>query len=639
MQLTKKDILSNTTLFIKILAFIIIFAAIFGDENILIGVATITAMLMLLERDLTSHPVVNTSKFIALNLFIGLGAFLADLNIWFAIPINFSVMFVISYSLIFNLKNPLYLPFSLQYLFLLAMPVSATLLPLRLLCLVVGAISIMALQMLRNKNRMTKNGDQVIKSIFNSLVEKAQLIQTEDVFEDVDKQVVSKISELRNIIYDKREENYYLTEEGSLKLNISISLEKINILLDDINLKETKQPILDDLIQCIPLASDGFTDKKALDAFEQAFDNILAKYKKEKNHSLVVLRMLNNISFLKNNIASLKALGKQRYNVVKRLEKIPLKFKKVTISITPNHTNSMKLSYAFRMGIGISLSGFIVDFFEISEGRWMMFTVLSVIIPIYEQSTKKMRDRIFATIIGGILVAGLFMIFQGNIARTILVLIAGYLMSYIHVYRYSTILVTFSAIGSVALIANTPEILTFNRIALVIGGIIQALFINKFIFPYKFTDANTNLSEIHSHTISEMLLEAIFQLKGLGRDSVMKNLLIISNMVEDRLKLNIQGEISKEEINWLKDQRRIASTIYELYEWIGEHGISIVNLPELSSRINLVLNHSNSGELLNESIIEMKDRIITMDRIEDRMVESMILEITEGIASSKVVVK
>ncbi|GAB4072651.1 hypothetical protein GCM10028778_04180 [Barrientosiimonas marina] len=46
----QKTIISNNLLFVGIMAFIFAFMALFGSENILIGISTITAMLMSIWR-------------------------------------------------------------------------------------------------------------------------------------------------------------------------------------------------------------------------------------------------------------------------------------------------------------------------------------------------------------------------------------------------------------------------------------------------------------------------------------------------------------------------------------------------------------------------------------------------------------
>lgn len=635
MKLTKKTIISNTILFAGIIGFVMLFGKLFGNENILIGVSTITAMLMLLERDMTSHPVRNTLKFVALNVFMGLAAFLAGFNPFLAIPINFITMFVISYSLLFNLKNPLYFPFSLQYIFILAMPVAVDQMPMRIASLVFGALAIMGIQLLANKNKMRKSGDKKIQAICDGLIVKAQNRLEGTATDEIDEQISTDISGLRGIIYDKREENYYLTEEGRLKLNVSASFEKINILLDTMDMDESRNPLLTSLVDCLTAASDSLTDKEAVQTLDYSFKQMLSKYESEQTHSETVFRMLNALDFLKDSLSELSSLGKGQSNVVRNLEHIPKKFQKLRISEKKSHTNSIKISYAVRMAVAISLTGFIADYFELTEGRWMLFTVLSVIIPIYEQSQKKMRDRIFATVVGAILVAIAFAIFQGTMIRTVLLMTAGYLMSYVKVYRYSTILVTFSAIGSAALITGTTEILTVERLLLVVLGIVIALLINKFILPYKLEDANEDLKDMYEDTIHEMLLEVAQQVKGTGHDHVMKNLLLFTTMIEDRLKLNNQANSTDKELAWLQHQRRAASTIYELYWWIHKHGVDESNIVTITAELDLLIGTPSAKQLLHEALPGMKDRLQTMERIEDLIVQTMIVEITEDVHASK----
>ena len=63
-------------------------------------------------------------------------------------------------------------------------------------------------------------------------------------------------------------------------------------------------------------------------------------------------------------------------------------------------SNSLRFSYAFRLAIGITVTSFIVDYFNIQEGRWIVYTVNSLIQPFYEKYEEKTKDRIIATVIG-----------------------------------------------------------------------------------------------------------------------------------------------------------------------------------------------------------------------------------------------
>ncbi|GHI01111.1 FUSC family protein [Neobacillus kokaensis] len=623
--MNKKTIISNTILFVVIVAFVMLFSTVFGKENTLIGVTTITAMLMLLERDLTNNPISNTMKLILLNLAIGIAAFLADMNMWLAIPVNFTMMIVISYSLIFNLRNPLYLPFSLQYLFLLASPVGLSDMPLRLLSLIAGAVGIMALQMVVNKNKMAKNSHSKIRAICTSLVAKIEKIKNGEGHEDLDKQIAADISTIRSMIYDKREEDFYLTEEGQNNLNLSASLERINQLLNKVTKDETEHELLNDTIDFLQAAADSLDNKKdvALTEINDSFGRIFRKYKQDDSHSLIVLRMLNNMDFLRDSLVSLKSLEKEHVNIAKKMEQIPTKFQNLSLFQLPRHTRSIKVSYAVRMALGITIGSFLVDYFHLQDGRWMLFTILSVIQPVYELSNRKMRDRIFATLMGAIIVTILFTIFQGHTARSILILIAGYLMSYIKEYRYSTILVTFSAIGAAALITDATEILTINRIIMVISGVVLALIINKWIFPYKMEDSIRDLEDMNRDTIREMLQAVHQKLHGTDGGHEIKNLLIITTMIENRMKLNKQVSEKEDDNIYLAP-----SAIYELYCWIEKYGVSKEAQLFFSSILQDLRNHLTKGQSLQETVDSLKRELKINPDIEERLIISLLFEIT-----------
>ena len=67
-----KKIIANTLLFVFMMGFIIGFNIVFGTENTLIGVTTITAVLMFLEKDFSLNPVSTGIKLICFNVLMGI---------------------------------------------------------------------------------------------------------------------------------------------------------------------------------------------------------------------------------------------------------------------------------------------------------------------------------------------------------------------------------------------------------------------------------------------------------------------------------------------------------------------------------------------------------------------------------------
>ena len=176
----KKLILSKTLLFIFILVFINLFISGFGSENTLIGVTVITAMLMLLERDLTISPIKNMLKFIFINVLLGILAFLSVQNIFLGILCNFLAIFIVGYIFSYDLRSPLYVAFGLQYLFMVSTPVTIDQLPMRMIALISGAVIIIVAQLIVNKNKLEKSSNKLLSSISNDILKKVELIKNND---------------------------------------------------------------------------------------------------------------------------------------------------------------------------------------------------------------------------------------------------------------------------------------------------------------------------------------------------------------------------------------------------------------------------------------------------------------------------
>ena len=253
----KKTIITNTITFIIVMTFVITFKSIFGNENTLIGVATITATLMFLDRDFTGSPLKNTLKFIGVNLLIGLGASLIVIsNIWLGLLINFIVVFIFSYIFTYNLRQPLYVPFGLQYIFLLATPVPLDRLGIRILALIFAALLIMLVQLLFNKNKLATSGNKILVNICESIENKVCYIKDKS-NDDADiSNISASIDEFRTIVYDKKESDYYLTKEAKIKLNMSVALEGINTVLNSKNNKSINITILEVLEKLLKVAKE-----------------------------------------------------------------------------------------------------------------------------------------------------------------------------------------------------------------------------------------------------------------------------------------------------------------------------------------------------------------------------------------------
>lgn len=149
----KKKIITQTILFISIILFVNIFTNTFGVENSLVGISTVIASLILLEKNLTHNPLISFVELAATNLLIGTLAFIANQNIILGALINFIVLASIGYIFSYNISKRLIIPFGLQYLFLFYAPIEASYLGKRLLALFVGAIFVMLIQFIAHMKK------------------------------------------------------------------------------------------------------------------------------------------------------------------------------------------------------------------------------------------------------------------------------------------------------------------------------------------------------------------------------------------------------------------------------------------------------------------------------------------------------
>ena len=614
------------------MAFVLTFKAIFGDDNTLIGVTTITATLMLLQRDFTAEPLKSTLKFIGVNLLMGIGTAIAINNMWLAIPINFIVVFTFSYIFTYNLRQPLYFPFGLQYLFLLSTPASSGRLWIRFVALFCGALIIMISQLIVNKNKLVSSGNKLLVNACEAIENKLECIKWKSKSYHSVHNVHKSVDEFRSIIYDKRESDYYLTEEARIKLNMSVALENINEMLRYENVQYVDNKIIDNLDELVKIAKTtlNFNKKKDKMIRNKHYDiDKLLDYCQEKNITdLLSLQLVESMIFLDETTMKLNQLENKDYKEVNKVSEKSEIFSKESIKEMLKGKNSPKFCYAMRMAISIALGGFIMDYFKLPEGRWILFTILSLTTPLYETSKAKIKYRLVSTLIGSIIIVILFGIFTNQTARLLIVMITGYLQSYVNEYKYRMIFVTVCAIGTAAVVGNVQE-LTLERILMVILGTIIAILANRYLFPYSLKNSNEQLRKIYYNSIKEMFEEINILLNGEARLEVMNNLFVITSLVESKSRTNKQIDKDENYSEIVNIRRTLVSNIYELYRSINRSNINDKDKGKIRIYIYELMEYKN--EDIENRIVSIENSIKENKNIKARIVLSSITSVFRGL--------
>ncbi len=410
--MTRKLILSKTIIFIAIVGFIVIFKTLFGDENTLIGVSVITATLMFLERDLTLSPFKHFGFFAGINLILGILSFAASINIWIGLVCNFIALFIVGYLFSHEIKKPVYVPFGLLYLFMVSTPVSIDDLPRRFMSLIFGAAFIMLTQVLLNKNKLQKISNKNISLMCDELINKIEALKKKKSTNIYNKNIDRLSKELKSIIYDNRKEDFYITNKGMNVINILFSLNRMNLMLSKYNIRREKfkknrrekfkknesKELSKENIQILNIIVQELKNIKSTLKDDTNIDKRISE--NEKNIDVQDIELYELYNLMENIYENIKEYKINENEVEENALEIPEHFRKVSIYKRYFTNKSLVLSYAVKIGLLTAISGFIMDYFNLADGKWIMFTVFSLTQTYSETCLSRSAKRIEATLIG-----------------------------------------------------------------------------------------------------------------------------------------------------------------------------------------------------------------------------------------------
>lgn len=631
--MTKKVVVSKTFLFIFILGFIVMFKSVFGEENTLIGVTVITATLMFLERDLTSTLSTTFFKILSVNLILGVLAFLASQNMWIGLVCNFLALFIVGYFFNYELRKPMYVPFGLQYLFMVSSSIEIEQLPMRIISLAFGAAFIIFTQLIFNKNKLQKLGEKNILLICDELKSKIELLKNKEGTKTCDRKIDTLSKELKRIIYDNRKEGFFITEQGMNLLNILFSLDRVSLILNRYKFKNAKfenntiNDLIENKIKTLDIINKELDDIKDIlkNNVNLEYEQNVEDAKRKKDLEDIDLYELCNLKEnIYENINEYK-INKTKTDKNKELE-IPEKFKSISIHKKNFNTESLRFSYALKIGLLTAVSGFIMDYFSLQDGRWIMFTVFSLTQTYSETCLSKSRQRVEATLIGSAIFFVLFTIIKDESIRGLILISAGYINSYLTDYKKLIICVTVSSLGAAA-ITSSPDILVVNRVIYVMIGTIISVIANKYILPYDAKKGHEELINIYRGTAKEIVKEINYCANNKDNHQSIKNLLLIPTLIEDRLLLVNTMFEDKKESEFIKAQRRLISDMYNLYIYVKKEQIQDENI------INMLENITNIFDLTPKEYEDFRENVVSQIKsmicVSDKLVCVNVLNILD----------
>ena len=632
----KKKIIPTTIMFLAIVSIIIAFKFIFGDENTLVGVVGVTAALSLLGTDYTINPIKNTLYFVAVEVGIGIFSYIASTNSLLGLIITFIVIFFVLYEFTYNTKKPTYIAFTLAYLFMLYTPISINELPNRLLAFAVCGLSIMALQMLINKNKLQKQSKSIIKSSIESINEEISLVindKKSDEIINLNTKIYNDVKNLSADIYERIDKNIELPIKIIQVLFISEFLESINLTLrkinDDKSSNSVYNKILNEILDKLKNINDFIDEKITIDEIIKSLENFSYKEKHIDSNYYLIFELQEAINLLVKDLKntkenSIKQIYKNYFvtNMMDRLNNLKLNINK----------ESLKFTFALRGAIVTSIAVFIVSAFNIEHGKWLIFSISAIVQPYLESSKTKGKERILGTIIGLIIFEIVFSIITNTSGRAIIILLVGYISNYQSKYKYQMICTTISALGAASIGTDITD-LSIQRITFVILGTIIALYANKVILPYKMSIITKNDIK-KSIEFNEKIVTKLYNL-GLSNvklDNEIKELLVVNELINKKINTNNLTLLSSDINEFLYNQRIFMNDIRFLTNNFREYNKTAKDKLKLFYDVDLIMNKENSKEDIKNYFDKLEDKFSKLILID-------IIGLKENIINSKCISK
>lgn len=500
----------------------------------MIAVSIVVIALMLVSIDLNEDIFRKTFLVSVVIVILGIGASIALLNPIVGLIINIIIIFSVVNQTVDNYKPPMYFPFIISYVFMLmSSPANLNDLPLRIVSILVGSVYVLLIQLVLNKDRFKKTILGTRSGIIFNITKQIDNILNDTYNESLNIEVDSLVNTSVKAIYDTKSKAKYVTEKNKGHLHTSLCLQNLStsllIFQDEEFVTDEEKEFLIELKSILKLVNEYFSsslDKKLiLEKIDLTMNNLNENIKNENFKNIV--QTLDNITeYLKlTDKHTDKSLWKNDLiisNVLKRID-----------------TKSLSFKFALKLSLSLSITIFLVSIFDLTYGRWMIFTMLSIIQPHYDGTSKKAMHRVLGTLIGIIIFTVIFSIIKDNTIRLNITLLAAYIGIFVGKYQYSTSIVAISALGSVAIGGGGVEILGF-RLLFTFLGCVVAMIINRYVLHYKIIDS-----------IQDLILEYEKEMEEL------KNMNYLKENENERYSLIINTKLMEHKINLYNKNKKV----------------------------------------------------------------------------------
>lgn len=533
-----------TLSFLFIIAYVNAYSILFGPENSIVGVIFAIMMSASMVRDFTSVPL----KHFCIQSIILVGMAICAYEVQVlppvaALAVNLTALFIILYLFTYEYSTHMYFPYILSYLFLVFIsPADASQLPKRLLAMLAGAISIMLYQFIKGRNRIVTTARDVLGGIIEDAASSVTGMLEKDKKLPDPNHIRHKVCILNQTVYERRKKVFCISDAAFSMIDAGRGLEHLIVLLHEITLPLTPEETsmlqtLQKYLEC--WKTFIHSDEKTLPPVNPADFSAAA----QQGHRLYPI--YQSLLYIREKLIHMSdSQNKKHYRETSLSAKIRLK--------AALDVSYVRIIYALRTSVLLAAATLLIQTFDLTYGKWLLFTLASVSLPYTDDIPLKMKKRTIATIAGGLLSVLLYTLIPSQVGRTAIMMLSGYISYYLSDYTETFACSTIGALGGAIFVSaftfQETGTIFLIRLGYVLAGIAIAYVVNCLLFPYNREAATRHLWNKYQKTVDlltqlcksehvdcqlyyHLVIEAHLQEEKLSQNSMVKGWNTFSNVL------------------------------------------------------------------------------------------------------------
>ena len=484
----------------------------FGSQNMMIAFVLILGSNALALQNLRIKTVNKTLRLIAIDLIIVCLAFVASLNKWLSIPINFITLFLIIYLTVSPYNQMSYKTFMMLFVFCQYTSIPLNALPNRFLMVMV-TVTIVMISIYFEQRRMKALLPTQVGEGFKLILKQLTKMEEGQFDEDLSRALSQQMNELAYVIYHTSYKRYFTTYVGKVHFHFYLNISYFNFLLEQMY-KQVKRGLLSQkemtsIKQLFTQVESYFNREISREALIEKFDSYLNRYPHQME---IEEEIVDVIDAFRKNFSELETLDYKEknkpYGNWERSDLNQIK-NKIKAQLTPK---SISFNFAIRMSIVLTLTLFLAQIVGFYKFIWAIIPIMSITQPYYEDTKRRKKDRIKSNILASIGIALIINVIHVRWVAIGVLILAFYLIYAYKDYYHMSIFLTIISM-SIASVSKGINALVFYRIIYVLlgAGIVE---LTVGLRPYKLENGIDELVARTEHLNEILERESILSLEG-----------------------------------------------------------------------------------------------------------------------------